>query len=378
MKIALKVHKVWEAIEEEVTEGEKNDMAMALLFQSIPEVLILQVGELSTAKKVWEAIKTRHVGAERVKEARLQTLMADFDRLSMKETESVDEFGGKLSEIVSKSAALGVSIEEQKLVKKFLTSLPRRKYIHIVASLEQVLDLNNTSFEDIMDRMKAYESEEEELQEEQNKLMYANSELQAMQSNQDYNIDNRYYRGRGHYVTDCPDRILKLQEAQETDNSDTQDADELMMHEVVYLNDQNCVPEKDETCMDAEDIWYLDNGASNHMTGDQRYFSEIDKLVTGKVRFGDDSRIDIKGKGTISFIDMNGEARKMNDVYFIPDLRRNIISLGQATESGCDIRLRGNHLTMHDKHGKLLIQANKSKNRLYKVVCESKTQRSYV
>lgn len=197
MKIALKVHKVWEAIEEEVTEGEKNDMAMALLFQSIPEVLILQVGELSTAKKVWEAIKTRHVGAERVKEARLQTLMADFDRLRMKETESVDEFGGKLSEIVSKSAALGVSIEEQKLVKKFLTSLPRRKYIHIVASLEQVLDLNNTSFEDIMDRMKAYESEEEELQEEQNKLMYANSELQATQSNQDYNIDNRYYRGRG-------------------------------------------------------------------------------------------------------------------------------------------------------------------------------------
>lgn len=169
-----------------------------------------------------------------------------------------------------------------------------------------------------------------------------------------------------------------MQEAQETDNSDTQDADELMMHEVVYLNDQNCVPEKDETCMDAEDIWYLDNGASNHMTGDQRYFSEIDKLVMGKVRFGDDSRIDIKGKGTISFIDMNGEARKMNDVYFIPDLRRNIISLGQATESGCDIRLRGNHLTMHDKHGKLLIQANKSKNRLYKVVWESKTQRSYV
>ena len=131
MKIALKVHKVWEAIEEEATEGEKNDMAMALLFQSIPEVLILQVGELGTAKKVWEAIKTRHVGAERVKEARLQTLMADFDRLKMKETESIDDFGGKLSEIASKSAALGVSIEETKLVKKLLTSLPQRKYIHI-------------------------------------------------------------------------------------------------------------------------------------------------------------------------------------------------------------------------------------------------------
>ena len=45
---------------------------MALLFQSIPESLVLQVSEFDTAKQVWEAIKTRHVGAERVKEARLQ------------------------------------------------------------------------------------------------------------------------------------------------------------------------------------------------------------------------------------------------------------------------------------------------------------------
>ena len=60
-------------------------MAIVFLFQSIPEALILQVGDIDTAKGVWEAIKTRHVGAERVKEARLQTLMAEFDRLKMKD-----------------------------------------------------------------------------------------------------------------------------------------------------------------------------------------------------------------------------------------------------------------------------------------------------
>ena len=160
---------------------------------------------------------------------------------------------------------------------------------------------------------------------------------------------------------------MKLQEAQENEVSDTHDADELMIHEVVYLNEKNCNPEKYESNTDADDIWYLDNGASNHMTGDKRYFSSMDNTITGKVRFGDDSRVDIMGKGTISFIDMNGEAMKMTDVYFIPDLRSNVISLGQATESGCDIRLRGDHLTMHDQKGKLLVRANRSKNRLYKV-----------
>lgn len=119
MKILLKLHKVWDIIEREDADDEKNNMAMALLVQSIPETLVLQVRELDTAKKVWDAVKTRHMGADRVKEARLQTLMAEFDRLKMKDNETIDEFTGRISEISSKSAALGEEIEEPKLVKKF-------------------------------------------------------------------------------------------------------------------------------------------------------------------------------------------------------------------------------------------------------------------
>ena len=160
--------------------------------------------------------------------------------------------------------------------------------------------------------------------------------------------------------------MLKLQETQEADNTETQEADELMMHEIVFLNEKKVLPEKKYKDKGAN-VWYLDNGASNHMTGDVRYFSKLDNTISGKVRFGDDSRIDIKGKGTISFTDMNGDARQMTGVYFIPDLRSNIISLGQATEAGCDIRLRGELLTMHDQSGKLLVTAKRSRNRLYKV-----------
>ncbi|XP_013673593.2 uncharacterized protein LOC106377926 [Brassica napus] len=261
MKNILRVHKVWSIIEtateDDDKSDDKNDMATALLFQAIPEALVLQVGELDTVKKVWDAIKTRYVGAERVREARLQTLMSEFDRLKMKETEKIDDFAGKLSEISSKSSALGEEIEESKLVKKFLKSLPRKRYIHIVASLEQVLDLKNTAFEDIVGRLKAYEErvqDEDDNQEEQSKLMYSNTE---QQSNRDYQDDYRGYRGRGrsyrgrgrgsrnnggrdtsrimcfrcdkmgHYASTCPDRLLKLQEAQEHDKDSTQDADEL-------------------------------------------------------------------------------------------------------------------------------------------------------
>ncbi|CAA7052678.1 unnamed protein product [Microthlaspi erraticum] len=329
MKMALKVHRVWEAIESEEagTNADKNNMAMALLCQSIPE---------TPCFGYW---RNRH-GKEGV---------------GSNERQACWSRKGRLSEITSQAAALGESIEEIKIVKKFLKSLPHKKFITIVASLEQILDLNKTSFSEIIGRLKAYEERvngEEDTQEEQNKLMSLCFKL-----------------SRSFARSFAQTQLLKLQEAQEkeTEVNDTEVADKLMLHEVVYLNEGKVVPSKYETNNGEDNVWYLDNGASNHMTGDKRYFSKIDESITGKVRFGDDSRIDIKGKGLIEFIDGNGEPRKMNDVYFIPDLKSNIISLGQETEARCDVRMKGEQLTMHDRDGKLLVKAARSKNRLYKV-----------
>lgn len=119
MKILLRVDEVWDITETESTDGKKIYTAIVLIFQSIPKALILQVGELETVKQVWDAIKTRHLGADRVREARLQTLMAEFDRLNMKDTDSIDDFVGKLSKLSSKSAASGKNIEEAKIVNFF-------------------------------------------------------------------------------------------------------------------------------------------------------------------------------------------------------------------------------------------------------------------
>ena len=152
----------------------------------------------------------------------------------------------------------------------------------------------------------------------------------------------------GHFAMDCSDRLLKLQETCENKDEDTQEAEDLMVHEIIFLNEKNIHLSDFETNSVGENIWYLDNGASNHMTGNRDYIKHIDETIMGKVRFGDDSRIDIKGKGPVMFLSKNGEKRILADVYYIPDLRSNIISLGQATESGCDVRMRTDYLTLQN------------------------------
>lgn len=54
-------------------------------------------------------------------------------------------------------------------------------------------------------------------------------------------------------------------------------------------------------------------------------------------------------------------------IYYIPELKSNIISLGQATEQGCDVRVRDNFLTLRDQNGRLLAKVVRSQNRLYKL-----------
>lgn len=135
--------------------------------------------------------------------------------------------------------------------------------------------------------------------------------------------------------------------------------------EMVLLNEDKVFPALNGN---DKDTWYLDNGASNHMTGVRDYFAELDENITRQLKFGDGSKVQIKVKGTILLNCKNKEQLVIVEVYYIPYLCNSILSLGQITEEGYGIEMKKYFLKMHDKYNRLLMMVQCSKNRLYKIV----------
>ena len=80
--------------------------------------------------------------------------------------------------------------------------------------------------------------------------------------------------------------------------------------------------------------WYLDSGAINHMSGLKHLFTDLKEVDSGFVSFGDASKIEVKGKGEVCFSSKDDRQGKIEDVYYVPDMKNNILSLGQLVEIG--------------------------------------------
>ncbi|GJX03126.1 zinc finger, CCHC-type containing protein [Tanacetum coccineum] len=105
IKTILRANGLWEIIEPEGNaqiDIKKDMAATAYLYQALPEDMILQVASCKSAKEIWEALQTRHI------------------------------------------------------VRKLLSSVPKR-FIQIVAAIEQFTDLETTTLDETIGRLKTFE-----------------------------------------------------------------------------------------------------------------------------------------------------------------------------------------------------------------------------
>ncbi|KAI9194907.1 hypothetical protein LWI28_010046 [Acer negundo] len=57
-------------------------------------------------------------------------------------------------------------------------------------------------------------------------------------------------------------------------------------------------------------------------------FLELDKTFTSKVKFGNNSKVLVMGKGKISISLKDGSKNTISEVLFVPSLHQNLLSMG--------------------------------------------------
>ncbi|XP_042460099.1 uncharacterized protein LOC122043536 [Zingiber officinale] len=254
----------------------------------------------------------------------------------MKETDTIDEFAGKLSAMSSKFSALGATLEDSSFVKKLLDSVPD-KFFPIVARIEQFQDLETIPFEETIGRLKAYEERTLRLRgntsSTEGELLLTHAEWQMRQKGGNVDtssggkgrgsssLSHSKWRGRGqgrgrgrgtpsqdsvggtssndrgthdkspikcfncekmgHYAPECYNKrcdyeahltyatyeepTLMMTVSHEESHTRCEWQDIILLSEDRFLSEMYRSVEKGED----KDVWYLDNGASNHMTGHQ-------------------------------------------------------------------------------------------------------------
>ncbi|PWA36376.1 zinc finger, CCHC-type [Artemisia annua] len=318
MQIILEANGLWETIEpldSTQPDKKKEKTVIAYLYQSLPEDQLLQITKHKTPKAIWEALKARHLGEEKVQQARLQTLRSELELLHMKEDETIDTFTGKLTTLVNKASSLGHEIKDQNLVRKLLNAVPDR-YLQIVASIEQYSDLNTMTFEEAIGRLKTYEErikfKKRKQENNQEKLMFTRHKGRGKhfrgrgngRNKFSHNKNHEKFRGekkegdkphnnfkgstfdlsnvtcykcnkKGHLANKCYAKTNTNMQS----NLVEEDLEPTLLMAILEdplvkeVEDQNVSlheeVETQETNLDS--LWYLDNGASNHMTGVREY-----------------------------------------------------------------------------------------------------------
>ena len=423
MKALLGAHDVWDVVEKGfiVPENEatltaaqkenlkdlkkKENKAKYLIFQSLDEDAFEKIAGTTSSKEAWEKLETSYKGAEQVKKVRLQTLRGEFESLHMKVSESISDYFTRVVTVSNELKRNGEELKEVRIIEKILRSVDS-KFDHIVVTIEETRDLEDMTIEQLQGRLQAYEEKQKKKQgiEEQLLKMEVNPKKREESSDNErrhyvrgrgrgrgrgcghgrgwnFNNNNSNYakgesstrgRGRGnprsrydksqvqcyncqkfgHYASECRAPSTRIEER------------------VNYAEEKNgedgtLLLARNDTSGGQENTWYLDTGASNHMSGNRSMFVQLSESVNGSVAFGDDSKVPVKGRGNILFRAKDGSHQIISNVYYVPNMKSNILSLGQLLEKGYDIHLKDYSLFLRDDKGNLITKVKMSKNRMF-------------
>ncbi|MCI03820.1 retrovirus-related Pol polyprotein from transposon TNT 1-94, partial [Trifolium medium] len=295
----------------------KDLKAKNYLFQSIDRTIIETILDKSSSKAIWDSMKQKFEGSTKVKRAQLQALRGEFEILRMKEDESVNDYFGRTLSIVNKMKIQGEVMEQRTVVEKILRSMTS-KFNYVVCAIEEASNVETLTIDELQGSLIVHEQ----------KMKPAKEEDQALKVNY---ADRNSGRGRGRGAKTSQGRGKRINkesiecykchklghfqyecqsgEGGYANYAEFDDSEEVLL--MAYDEDSSNSNSK---------LWFIDSGCSNHMSGVKAWFHDLDDSFRETVRLGDDSKMNVMGRGNVK-LQLNGIVQVITGVYYIPKLK---------------------------------------------------------
>lgn len=136
---------------------------------------------------------------------------------------------------------------------------------------------------------------------------------------------------------------------------------------VIYvwvLGIENMVLMAREEIKNSDQIWFLDSGGNNHMTGERQWFSDLDESYKYSVKVGDNLKMAVVGKGNVR-LEIEGVSHIITSVYYNPELKNNLISVGQLVEKGIAVLFQDQECGLYHIEKGLILSSAMTINRMF-------------
>ena len=354
MKVIFRFQDVTEVVQEGVQELDRNPIdaqkvahrdlmkrdakALFIIHQCVDADNFQKIRFADTAKKAWDTLEKSYAGDSKLKKVKLQTLKRQYELLQMSDQESIGEFFSRILAITNQMNAYDDKQSDLGIIDKVLRTLTPR-FDHIVVAIEQGQNLEEMKIEELQGILEAQEmrlnernsqrSAEQAMQAQttkgnnydggkskkgkgkwKNNKWKGSSEGSSSSGNHNQNEETDKKSGGnhkvgkkkfnkkgiqcynchkwGHFADECKSKRVprNADEAQLTQDEDS-DSDKVLLMATTNSEEDNV------------NLWYLDTGCSNHMTGHREWFVNIDDKVKSKIKFTDNSSITAEGIGKV-------------------------------------------------------------------------------
>jgi transposase InsO family protein len=377
--------------------------AKRIIADSIKDHLIPYVSSKKTSKEMFDALTRLYEGKNINRKMNLRTQLKNT---RMQKGETIQEYFSRISEFKEQLEVIGDTIDEDELIMTALNGLTRPwdAFIQTICARTEKLKFDSLWEECIQEetrvanreallardddqalathtkggRKKPYFQKETHKEPQQsNKFNHKESHPRRFQKKgqrkeRDYSSVQCYHCDKmGHIAKFCPARREEYKRKHKRLHAHVVEDEEPLTKMIrEQIKDYVLISALSRSVTPGEDTWFIDSGASKHMTGQRNILSCIsEKKFSQKVTLGDDYQYPIKGVGESNHKLNSGNSLKMKDVLYVPGLKKNLLSISALEKKGFRVAFIDGEVLMWAK-GETLNEAiiiGSEENGLYKL-----------